>query len=369
MARTANPGNTMSQKQVFDDRFVLLLSATIDTGKTPFIHRSNPAVRMLDYKTALLKWLSEPSIPTIIFCENSGSPLDELVALTHEFNSRAKKVTFLSYKSPERESIRGKGYGELGAIHYALTNCKLENSTLVVKVTGRYYIENFPDILADMRRSEHAALLSCTVHRQKIPSECFVSTREFLWNYLVPRRESIDDVAGFYFEHALAEAAAAAKQDGLLHATFSARPKVRGMSGTTNLPQTANKKGNHLSFFVTPDYRHFFLAVLSETLKNGASNPAAQQAHNLYRRLEVAPPPSDTETAFSLLELNLLDQCIHFCLNGLDRNEFARRTGFSSEAASLLAEAITQVVGTGQSNGSGGHDTNSIPAVVSGTPD
>lgn len=329
---------------------VLLLTATIAPGATPFICRSDPAIRLLDYKTALVKWLAEPSIAAILFCENSGSPLDELLALAEKFNIHHKKIVFTSYKAPSHEAARGKGYGELGAMRHAISESQLVSSSRILKVTGRYHIENFDTIAADIRRWKHAALLSCPIHNQSlIPSECFVATVEFLEQYFFPRQESINDPLNFYFEHALAEAAQEASRKGACHATFSARPRIMGISGTTNLPRSLSRRNESIRWLMTPDYRVFFLAVLREYMNGSASNSLMGQVRDLYSQLGkrfnqcAANGDPEEEVTFRITELVTVGQCIRFCVDHLDKEKIVAQTGFSHEAAWGLAEAITRV--------------------------
>lgn len=332
-----------------EDDPVLLLTATIAPGATPFLHRSDPAIRLMDYKTALVKWLAEPGIATILFCENSGSPLKELLQLAAEFNIHGKKIIFASYTAPSHEAARGKGYGELGAIRHAISENQLASSARVLKVTGRYHIGNYDSIAADIRRHKHAALLSCPIHNHAlIPSECFVSTVKFLQQYFFSRRENINDRLGFYFEHALAEAAREAARHGAQHATFSVRPRIVGVSGTTNLPQTFHRENGSIRFLMTPDYRNFFLAVLREYLNRGGSNPTARQARELYTQLgdrfnqRAANGDPEEEVTFRFTELDTVGQCARFCLDYFDKEKLLAQTGFSHNATLGVAEAITK---------------------------
>ena len=333
-----------------EDDPVLLLTATIAPGATPFIHRSNPAIRLLDYKTALVKWLAEPSVAAILFCENSGSPLDELLVLAEKFNIHHKKIVFTSYKSPSHEAARGKGYGELGAMHRAISENQLVPSSRILKVTGRYHVGNFDAITADIRRWKHAALLSCPIHNEKlIPSECFVATVEFMEQYFFPRRESINDPLDFYFEHALAEAAQEASRKGACHATFSARPRIVGISGTTNLPQSLSRRNGNIRLLMTPDYRVFFLAVLREYMNGSDSSSLMGQVRDLYIQLgnrfnrRAANGDPEEEVTFRITELHTVGQCTRFCVEHLDKEKIVAQTGFSHEAALGLVEAITRV--------------------------
>src|SRR5215475_13599683 len=116
---------------------ILLLSATIYPRSTIFVQRSNPIARLTDYQIALRHWLAEPSIDTIIFCENSGADLDPLRLTASRENALGKTVEFISYTAPEADGTHGKGYGELGILSHVLSH-RILSGEHILKVTGRY---------------------------------------------------------------------------------------------------------------------------------------------------------------------------------------------------------------------------------------
>jgi hypothetical protein len=210
---------------------VLLLTATIDPGQTPLVARSDPETRLLDYETALRAWLRSEAIDKIVFCENSGYDLSRLEDLAGSVNRC--QVEFLSFRGNEGGALRGKGYSELVGMEYALARSTLlSDCRLVIKCTGRLTIQNaFPlisrirpltfDIMCDLRRCLSFA-----------DSRIFAATPDFISNYLLPRRESTNDINGVFFEHALACASASAVADRKLWRPFPVYPDIHGISGT-----------------------------------------------------------------------------------------------------------------------------------------
>jgi hypothetical protein len=92
-------------------KIILLLTATIDPRSTIFVLRSDPNVRMIDYRIAIRRWLTEPDINKVIFCENSGTDLDQLRFAAANDNAHNHEIVFVSYSTPEADGKRGKGYG------------------------------------------------------------------------------------------------------------------------------------------------------------------------------------------------------------------------------------------------------------------
>jgi hypothetical protein len=333
-----------------EPRITLLLTATVHPRSTVFVQRSDPMARLTDYRIALNRWLAEPAVGKIIFCENSGAALDQFYTDVESENAHNQEVRFVSYTAPEADGARGKGYGELGILSHVLSSQIFGVSDRILKVTGRYAIDNFEKILADIRRFRNADIITSAWHLHKlIPSECFYAAVAFLERYMLGKRELIDDVGGFFFEHALAQAVTEAVQNGAVHFEFTDQPRLAGMSGTTNLPRSMRRNSAGVELALTPDYLIFFritLAEFSQRIENGVEDIWQREAHGLLAKVaaytSAKSPPALTNIVFTFDELRVLQASIEVCLR--KPIGFAERMGFSIEAATLLARAIEQVL-------------------------
>jgi hypothetical protein len=195
-------------------------------------------------------------------------------------------------------TARGKGYGELDLIVHALEAARPSS---LLKVTGRYYVQNMAQVVESIRAHPDAAVItSAPDPPHGVPAQCFYAAAGFLERYLVPYRDRIDDRRGFWFEHALEAAIADAVRDGHRHAIFSRRPRLLGISGSGNLPVGIRPRGGGCEIPLTPDYRAFLLRVLAD----------APGGDSLSRRLDV-PGAADLERVpFSAAELALLRDCL-----------------------------------------------------------
>ncbi len=133
--------------------YVVLMTACIapKAGVREQLVRADPALRLQDYKEALLSWLdlAEPRIGGIVFAENSGYPLDELQALV---KTRASElpVEFLSFDHPAPDPGLHYGHTEFLLINAALASSRLAATfPYFIKATGRY---RFPSISRLLRR-------------------------------------------------------------------------------------------------------------------------------------------------------------------------------------------------------------------------
>lgn len=209
-------------------KICVLLSATINPKGVPFLSRSDPKTRQKDYLKSLTKWY-KTGLP-IVFCENSGYVLDEIR------NFADCGVEILQYKEPDFPLYLGKGYGEVSIITYAAENSNIINdSDFVIKVTGRYFIENINKIVEKLKRyPDTFIMVDIEKELRWADSYCFACQPKFISKYLSKYLELINDSEGFYMEHALARATLKAVSDGYRWRPHPAKPLIDGVSGTSN---------------------------------------------------------------------------------------------------------------------------------------
>ena len=218
-------------------QIILLLTATIIPGATPFVARVDPEVRLQDYRTALTKWALNGGYTRLIVCENSGADLSALEEVVRSLNR--DNVEFISYVDIDSSVNRGKGYAELLEIQRALNgSTRIAPKDVIVKCTGRLTAANGASLFGRMRELEFDVMCDLRKYLTVADSRIFAATREFLEDYLIPRREMIDDRAGMYMEHALARAAMTAVANGKTWRPFPVYPEISGISGSTGRSMT-----------------------------------------------------------------------------------------------------------------------------------
>ncbi len=131
-------------------KLTLILTACIKVGDESFVKRNQTAVRLKDYEKALHWWLTKQSaIDTIIFCDNSGYPLDTLQALATRYAGN-KQVEFLSYHFSEYGD-KGYGWGEIDIYQHVVAHSKLLSiSDYLAFCAGRKYITNIARITQEL---------------------------------------------------------------------------------------------------------------------------------------------------------------------------------------------------------------------------
>ena len=103
--------------------------------------------RLRQYRESLIYYFQKTQFRRVIFCENSGYPLD-LKALEHLAGEMGKEFEALTFIGDAEETrIRGKGYGEGEIVAHALEHSRWASDIRsFVKVTGRLVAHNLEDI-------------------------------------------------------------------------------------------------------------------------------------------------------------------------------------------------------------------------------
>ncbi|MDE1176979.1 MAG: hypothetical protein PW789_10280 [Edaphobacter sp.] len=229
MAHAEQPGNPC-----------VLLTATVIVKDTSFTIRTDPKIRLNDYKQAFSRWISNPGVQSIVLVENSGFDLTEFQKIADTVPD--KKIELLSFTCPTFDGRLGKGYGETFCLEYALQNSRLlTESPLFLKATGRYYLRNAHSFLKFIAQNPDVDIVcNLTKNLSWADSRAFGGRIKFLENYFFPLKDFMNDSAGVYFEHILAKA---------IHRQISEwgrwelppdLPEIEGISGTLDAAYQIN---------------------------------------------------------------------------------------------------------------------------------
>lgn len=215
---------------------VLLLTATINPGPMPQVARNDPETRLHDYRVALDLWL-QSGIEALVFVENSGYDLKTLEQVARRYPQ--VQCEFLSLNNNRSALDRGKGYGEMMLIEDAFKlSSRLRDADLVAKCTGRLTLRNYAKVVRGVVSDQ--ADIHCTLKSNLsfADSRFFIARPAFFQRHLVPRKETLSDKDGFFFEHALACAATASVAAGEKWRFFRHLPYIAGVSGTFGVKMT-----------------------------------------------------------------------------------------------------------------------------------
>ncbi len=206
--------------------YTILLTACINPDGMSFTKISNETTRMEQYRKALDFYLENTPYP-IIFTENSNVDISQHYT-KYINNGRLEILTFSGNENKER----GKGYGEANIIEYAINHStKLEEGTIIVKITGRLIVENINEVINKRFPLQDKDGVTCSFNSDfSFPdSRMIISPVSFL-KRLLADKEEINDSNHVFFEHILARHIF---NDNIPYSPFWMEPDFKGVSGTT----------------------------------------------------------------------------------------------------------------------------------------
>jgi hypothetical protein len=130
---------------------ILIMTATVTPNQgLPGLIRSDPAVRLQDYRRSLASYLAllGRTLDAIVFVENSNADLLELhdLAAPH-----ADKVEFIVFHGTDHPPAYGRCYAEAELLDYAMAHSQTVAAAgphaVFWKVTGRYHVKNLPQLI------------------------------------------------------------------------------------------------------------------------------------------------------------------------------------------------------------------------------
>lgn len=134
------------------ENMLIILTCTVNVNHNKsHIYQQNANDRLECYLKSIKQWLELTNF-NICVIENSGYKLLELDEYTKKYNNRFEILTFneLNLTNGLEHLIYNcsKGASEMYSIIYAYSNTKFKNNiNFVIKITGRYFIPNFQNVL------------------------------------------------------------------------------------------------------------------------------------------------------------------------------------------------------------------------------
>ena len=124
----------------------LVITSTINVGKTPYVKINNQNERLLEYLCALISWIKLTEVKTLIFGENSQTDYD-FTKIQELAQKEGKILEVLVFEGNKESQWHGKGYGEGKIIKYAIDHSQyLDEQVNFYKITGRLFIPDFTKI-------------------------------------------------------------------------------------------------------------------------------------------------------------------------------------------------------------------------------
>jgi len=125
----------------------LLITATLNPGKTPYVALADIGERVAAYMEGFLAWCTESTISSIVFAKNCNTPIRHEL-LRKIAAGHSKEFEFVQVDSSPRSIVQGKGFGEGDMIRQALDRSEiLRSESEFIKVTGKLFCCNAAKLL------------------------------------------------------------------------------------------------------------------------------------------------------------------------------------------------------------------------------
>lgn len=224
----------------------ILLTATINPSTTFLLKRRDPIIREGDYLSTLEKLFHSVPYP-IVFCENSNYQSEKITSIFKKNDWRPCEL--IQYSEAPFPVQRGKGYGEMRIIKYAMEHSSiLKESDFIIKITGRYCVENLKEIISTLNETIYV-MSDYDQNKIYTYSGLFIAKPDFFMHYLFKYLDFIDDSKKRPMEFVLQKAIEEAKKDNRQCVPFAESPIIEGYSGTWDV-KIDKKDYNTISFSI-----------------------------------------------------------------------------------------------------------------------
>ena len=246
-----------SKKKNFN--FSIILTACIKTvSMLPFLERTSVKDRINDYKETFNKWCQNEFTDKIIFIENSGYDLSFFNEKSKEFPNKKIEIISANLNNSYPKEL-GKGYGDFLCLKEVFSKSKIVSETdFFCKITGRYYVKNFKDIVSDVKKRKSD--FNGYINNKFTWCEAGVlfGSKYFFTEYLLPSAANTNDTKKVYFEHCCAKAMLRAIIDDLSFNLITIYPDYDGIIGTNN-KKFKNNIFKKIKLFFFGKIKNYFL--------------------------------------------------------------------------------------------------------------
>ncbi len=208
--------------------FVLLITSSIDPDNFNFVGRKGSEVREKDYIKAI-NFYKELRLP-VVFIDNSNFHSKAIQNILDQFIDSE----YLFFKSID--SHKGKGHGELEILNFAFDHSNLiKDDSVVVKVSGRYIIENLGNILNAISHLETVHFCNFSRNFSWVDTRLMIYNKFFFNNYFNPTCiRFLDELNGIYLEKVYARSIHFWMYEGYRIKLLPFPPFYNSYNGSTN---------------------------------------------------------------------------------------------------------------------------------------
>jgi len=206
-------------------KIVLLLTASIDPKDAPEVAIPDSKVREKQYLNAL-KYYSLIDYP-IVFIDSSNT-------ISNSITNIGKGIESFEYHAfSSINSYLGKGHGEKEILDYAFQKSELlANAKHVVKINGRYCINNIDKIIEKVKLSNADIRVNFGLNLSRCDSRLIIFKPDFYIHYFKPTLEKyLDEPSKMFFENVLSRSVHLLMAEGGIYEPWPMYPYYKGING------------------------------------------------------------------------------------------------------------------------------------------
>lgn len=206
-------------------KIVLLLTSSINPTNTPDVAIPDNKERESQYLYAL-KYYAGLGYP-VVFVDSSNTVSEAILAV----GKSIKDFEFYTFTS--LNSHLGKGHGEKEILDYAIQNSNLiANSNRIIKITGRYRINNLKGIIKKVQYSNADVHVNFGLNCSRTDSRMIIFRPDFYSSYFKPTLEKyLDEPSKCFFESVLARSVHLLMAEGGIYEPWPEYPLYSGING------------------------------------------------------------------------------------------------------------------------------------------
>lgn len=208
-----------------DTGTLIVTSAIKPSAKIPFLRLTDHQQRLFQTYCSLISWISETHLTNIVLCDNTCTTTREFSALISFAERHNTDLEVLVFSGNHEKTCRfGKGYGEGEIMKHVMEHSRLlREDTIFYKITGRIFVKDFDslhhtyenkpvvfDFPPWMERWKNVLLNSAVKQAViaeggeiSVTSTFYKCTAQYYLDNLIDRFQQVDDLCGYYLEHAL----------------------------------------------------------------------------------------------------------------------------------------------------------------------
>lgn len=162
----------------------IIVSCTVNVHNVNTLAMKDSNERKNLYIRSIKNWLNKTNF-NIVVVENSGYLFPELQQEMIKFKKRFEIISFIEPKNIQNE--KSKGTHEIFAINYAFDNSNiiknLNNDSLIIKITGRYFIPELENFLNKQQQKNFDIIT------QNNPKQCeILGCKKSLFKFLFDKK-------------------------------------------------------------------------------------------------------------------------------------------------------------------------------------